>query len=467
MNSIKFGTDGWRAVIADDFTFGNLKVLSQAVADFLKKSSKGEKIKVAVGFDSRFLSKEFAQAVSSVLCGNNIKVILSQDSVPTPIVSFYTKYKNCDLGIMITASHNPYRFNGFKIKTPQGGSAGVDITRGVEKLLFTTKVKLMPKDESVKKGLLTISDLSPDYIKFIKNYVNLSLIKKLKLKVLVDLMYGSGNSYIERVLSPSKIKFSYLHKEFNPSFGGIHPEPTEENIKGLIKEMKKGKFDLGVVLDGDGDRIACVLKGGRYVNAQLLLPLLAVHLARNRRLSGAIVKTVVGSNIIDLVSLSLNRICFETPVGFKYISRLFAEEDILIGGEEAGGIGVKNYIPERDATMATVLFLEMLAFLKKTPLELIREFEKRFGRWHYSRTSIPVSRVSKDSLNRLKIPKYLLGKKVIRVNKLDGIKVIADSAWLMFRASGTEPIVRVYAEAKSKIAAQKLVVQGKRLLHNL
>ena len=466
MSSIKFGTDGWRAVIAKDFTFDNLKILSQAVADYLRKMVSRQPL-VVVGYDSRFLSKEFAETVALVFAANNIKVILSHMMVSTPVVSFAAKNMNCDLGIMITASHNPGSFNGFKIKTPQGGAASIEITNEVEELLFKSEVKFLSLAQASSEGLLTIFDLSIDYIKFIRKYLDFSLVKKLKLKVLVDIMHGSSGSYIERVLKGSKIQFSYLRKDFNPWFGGMNPEPVEKNLQELIKAMKSGKYDLGVALDGDGDRIACVLKGGRYVDAQALLPLLALHMAKNRRLSGVIVKTLVGSRLVDLVALYLGRILFETAVGFKHISDLFHSEDVLIGGEEAGGIGVKNYIPERDGTMAAVLLLEMCAFLRSTPGKLIKEMDRKFGRWYYRRISMPVGMLNKGALSKIKVPSRLLGKTIQRINIIDGFKMITDDSWLMFRASGTEPIVRIYAEAKTGREAERLLDLGKKLVNAL
>ncbi len=464
---IKFGTDGWRAVIGKDFTFENIRILSQAIADYLK-ANKRRDLKVTVGYDCRFLSKEFAYEVSCVLCANKIRVFLSSGALPTPLLSFTTKKSKSDLGIMITASHNPYYFNGLKIKTPQGGAADKEITDRIEKLLFKNKVHFISQEEARKKELLIIKDFSPDYIKFIKEYIDTSLIRKRKLRILVDLMYGSGDSYMEEIFGEKdKVLFSYLHREFNPSFGGRSPEPTQENLKELRVQMKKGDFDLGIALDGDADRIACVLRGGRYINAQIILPLLALHLARNKRLSGGIVKTIVGSNLIDSVSLSLSRILYETPVGFKHISKLFQSEDILIGGEEAGGIGFKNYIPERDGTMAGLLLLEMIGKENKTLEELINKLEKDFGKWSYIRKAIPLKRVKKSILDKIRIPKKLLGRKVERVNRLDGVKIITSSSWLMFRVSGTEPILRLYAEAPSKREAQRLLLQGEEIINAL
>lgn len=462
---IKFGTDGWRAVIADDFTFENVKVVSQAVADYLKKQGKGKK-KVVIGYDRRFLSAQFAEASALVLAANNIKAVLSDRAVPTPTVSFHCRYVKYDLGIMITASHNPYYFNGFKIKTKEGGSADKAVTDHVERLFHKTKPRWIDKNEAAAKKILEIKDLTPVHINFIKKFIDLKTIRKHKMKVLLDTMYGSGVGFADAILGKCGIKIDYLHDEFNPSFGGINPEPIEVNLKELMEKVKKGKYDLGVCLDGDADRIAMVDSKGNYINAQTILPLLAIHMSRNRKDKGGIGKTVVGSNVIDRVALSLGVPCYETPVGFKYISSLFQQNLICIGGEEAGGIGVKGYIPERDGTVSFLLVLEMLAYEKKNFSGILDYFYKTYGKWYYSRAAIPVKSLKK-SLNDMKLPGALLGKKVERINQLDGIKLITKDSWLMFRKSGTEPIVRVYAESRSLKEAQALVSLGKKMIYVL
>ena len=462
---IKFGTDGWRAVIAEDFTFDNVKIVSQAIADYLKAKGKGRK-KVVVGYDRRFLSKEFAKTVSIVLAANKIKVVLSDKDIPTPVVSFNCLKGGYSLGIMITASHNPAQFNGLKIKTAEGGSADKPVTNKVESLLGKNKPKEIDESQAKKKKLLQEKDLTRIYIEFLKKFVDLKKIKKLKFKVLIDTMYGVGDNFVEKILGPSKIKIDYLHNEFNPSFGRIHPEPVESNIRELIAKTKKEKYDLGLVLDGDADRLAMVDGQGNYINAQVILPLLAIHLVKNRGLKGGIGKTVVGSDVIDQVALSLGVACYETKVGFKYLSNLFKEKLICIGGEEAGGIGFKGYIPERDGSLSFLLVLEMLACEGKNFNDLLAQFYKKYGRHYYARTAIPVKSVKK-SLDDMKLPSKLYGKKVERVNTLDGIKLITKDNWLMFRKSGTEPIVRVYAESKSRKEGEKLVALGKRMIYAL
>lgn len=462
---IKFGTDGWRAVIAEDFTFENIRIVSQAIADYLKPKVKGKK-KVVIGYDRRFLSAEFAQTAGCVLAANNINVVLSDKDVPTPVVSFHCLYKKYDLGIMITASHNPAQFNGFKIKTPEGGSADKPVTNKVESLLGKSKVKYIDIEQAKAKKKLKLQDLTKVYIEFLKDFINLKAIKKLKLKVLVENMYGVGDNYVEKILGKSNLKIDYLHNEFNPSFGGIHPEPVVDNLGEAIAKMKTKKYDICVVLDGDADRIAMIDGSGNYVNAQVILPILAIHMIKNRKAAGGIGKTVVGSDVIDKVALDLGVACYETKIGFKYLSNLFKEGLISIGGEEAGGVGFKGYVPERDGSAAFLLILEMMALEGKNFNKLLASFYKKYGKYYYSRTAIPVKKLKKG-LADLKLPESLLGKKIERVNTLDGIKLITGNSWLMFRASGTEPIVRVYAESKSKAKSEALVKLGRKMINAL
>ena len=350
---IKFGTDGWRAVIGEDYTFENLKIVSQAVADYL-----GSGKSIAVGFDTRFMSDRFAEAVSDIFRNNGIKVILSDRAIPTPALSFTVKNRHLDLGIMITASHNPPEYNGFKIKTSSGGAAGPEVTQTIENRLGKTPVK------DIDSGLakITKEDLVTDYVKFIRNYIDLKRIQKKRFKVLVDAMHGSGNSFIASILKGTNIRLEFIRNTINPSFGGIRPEPIEENLEDLKLMLKKERFDLGIALDGDADRIAAVAPGGIFIHPQKILGLLALHLHQDRGWRGGIVKTIAGTTMIDHIANFLKVKLDETPVGFKYISSLMETQDILVGGEEAGGIGVKGYIPERDGTMAGLLLLEMMVY---------------------------------------------------------------------------------------------------------
>lgn len=451
---IKFGTDGWRGIIGDNYTFKNLKIVSQAVADYLVSAKK-----VAVGYDTRFMSAEFAGIAAEILKNNGMQVLLSDGAIPTPALSFTVKSRKLDLGIMITASHNPPEYNGFKIKVSSGGAAGPEVTDAVEKLLGRTA----PKEATNLSGSIKKEDLVSDYIRFIRSYIDLGRIKNKKFKVLVDVMYGSGDSFIARVLKGTDIKLEFLHNTLNPSFAGIRPEPIEENLEELKQQVKKGKFDLGIALDGDADRIAAVAPGGIFIHPQKILGLLALHLHQDRKWSGGIVKTIAGTTMIDNIAEFLKVKLFETPVGFKYISNLMETQDIVAGGEEAGGMGVKGYIPERDGTVAGLLLLEMMVYRNKDILRILNETEKKFGKYYYVREDLRLTHYVEPKKEDL--PRKLLGQRVAQVKDYDGIKLICeDESWLMFRGSGTEPIMRLYAEAKNLRRAKGLLELGKKLI---
>jgi len=453
VSQIKFGTDGWRAVIADTYTLENVKILTQAVADYL-----GAGKKVAVGYDTRFMSAQFAQAVGKILQNNGMEVVLSDRPTPTPALSFMVKTRKLDLGIMITASHNPAEYNGFKIKNASGGGASQDLTLQVESLLGKTPVKDTPLTCAIKPV-----DIIKDYLKFIRNYIDLKKIKNKKFKVLVDSMYGSGDSFIAGALKGTSIKLEFMRNTINPSFGGGRPEPVEENLEELIRRVKNEKFDLGIALDGDADRIAAVAPGGVFIHPQKILGMLALHLNQDRLMRGGLVKTICGSTMMDNIAKFLGIKLYETPVGFKYISNLMETQDIVAGGEEAGGMGVKGYIPERDGTMAGLLLIEMMAYRNKNILKILNETEKQFGKFYYLRQDFHLDKRVEPKKENL--PKELLGKKVIEIKDYDGVKLICqDQSWLMFRGSGTEPIMRTYAEAKSLSQAKKLLVLAKEII---
>ncbi|MCX5700845.1 MAG: phosphoglucomutase/phosphomannomutase family protein [Candidatus Omnitrophica bacterium] len=453
VSQIKFGTDGWRAIIADTYTLENVKILSQAVADYL-----GSGKKVAVGYDTRFMSANFAQAAAVVFQSNGIDVILSDQPTPTPALSFVVKSRKLDLGIMITASHNPAEYNGYKIKNSAGGGASSELTKEVEGLLGKSEVKDTVLAQEIKKV-----DITKDYIKFIRNYIDLKKIKNKKFKVLVDSMYGSGDSFIAQVLKGTKIKVEFMRNTINPSFGGGRPEPVEENLEELKARVKKEKFDLGIALDGDADRIAAVAPGGVFIHPQKILGLLALHLNQDRGWSGGLVKTICGSTMMDNIAKFLKIKLYETPVGFKYISNLMETEDIVAGGEEAGGMGVKNYIPERDGSMAGLLLIEMMVYRNKDMLKILNETEKKFGKYYYVRQDFHLEKRVEPKKENL--PKELLGKKVVDIKDYDGIKLICeDDSWLMFRGSGTEPIMRTYAEGRTLTHAKQLLTLAEKII---
>lgn len=457
MSEIKFGTDGWRGIIAQEYTFKNVAVVSQAIADYL-----GPEKKVAVGYDTRFMSERFAEAAAKVFRANRIKVILSDRAVPTPALSFAVRSRKLDLGIMITASHNPPEYNGYKIKVSSGGAAGPEVTAKVEKLLGKSEVKELENYQDALKA----EDLTRDYVRFIRSYIDQKRLKRKKFKVLVDVMYGSGNGFIAEVLKGTDIKLDFIRNSLNPSFAGGRPEPIEENLDELKRRVKNEKYDLGIALDGDADRLSAVGEGGVFIHPQKIVGLLALHLNQDRNMSGGIVKTIAGTTMIDHIANFLKVKLYEVPVGFKYISDLMEKEDVVAGGEEAGGMGVKGYIPERDGTMAGLLLLEMMVFRDKPICAIVKDMEKRFGRYYYLRSDLRLKRRVEPKKESL--PASLLGKKVVEVKDYDGIKLICeDESWLMFRASGTEPLMRLYSEARVLSRSRELLKLGEEIIRKL
>jgi len=472
---IKFGTDGWRAVISEEFTFDNVRKVAQAVADYfnsiLHPPASSLQPKMVVGYDTRFLSDKYAQAIAEVLTANGIKVLLNNRPSPTPMVCFTIKEKKLSGGLIVTASHNPPQYNGIKIKMDYAGPAELEVTGAIESLIDKNEVKRMTIEDAQKNNLLELIDPSRQYIRFLRTYLDIKLFNRKQFNLLVDVMYGTGNSFIPQILKNTKCKVTLLHNEHNPGFAGINPEPIPQNMKEAVSVMKTGKFDLGIVNDGDADRVACIRPDGEIINAGQVLSLIILHFLEDKKWQGAIIKTISNTTLLEKIALKYNLKLFETAVGFKYISKLIREEDILAGGEESGGIGVKNYLPERDGMLAGLLILEMMAYRKKSVIQIIQGIDKEFGEFHYVRQDLHYPEESKKSLFiTLKEKPFdsLFNKRVVQVKDFDGIKFIcADDSWLLFRLSGTEPILRVYAEAPSRKRAEGLLKFGKEFALNL
>jgi len=461
--AIKFGTDGWRAIISDDFTFENVRIVSQAIADHFK--DKG--VILAVGYDWRFLSEKYAELVTEVLAGNNIKVLLSDKALPTPLVSLLIKNKKLSGGIMVTASHNPSAYNGIKIKAHYASSADKGITGSVESLLGRNKVKSTPIKEAIKSGTAKLIDMKADYMKFIRSYIDMTLLKKSKLNVLVDCMHGVGDGYIREILKDTGIKVTQIRAGRDPLFGGVAPEPIPKNLDPVFQAMKKSDYDIAIVNDGDADRISAVMPGGGYLSAGQIMALLLLHFIEDKKWKGAVVKTVSNTTLIERIAGKYKLKLHETPVGFKYICRLMLDEDILIGGEESGGIGVKNYIPERDGMLLGILLVEMMAHRKKGILDIMDDVEKEYGKFCYKRIDMDYSDGKKKKLMeflKTSPPKEVLARPVKEVKSYDGYKfILEDDSWLIMRLSGTEPILRIYAEASTEKLAEEYLDFGKKI----
>lgn len=471
---IKFGTDGWRGLIAEDYTFENLRIVAQATADYLNRHLKAEK-RIVIGYDTRFLSDKFAQTVAEVLAANSIKVYLSDRPAPTPTTSFTIRLLGLTGGLIITASHNPARFNGLKIKTRFGSPADNSVTHLVEGYLYKNKVRTISLEEGLRSKRIKLINPIPKYIEAVRRYMDLDLLKNSNLKVIADVMHGAGNGYHAAVLKGTKVKIDIMHSDPNPSFGGVKPEPLPHNLPQMVAIMKKGDYDIGLVTDGDADRVGAFAPGGRFITPGEIMALLALHFLENRRWRGALVKNIAGPMLLNKIARHYNLKLFETPVGFKHIAKLMQRENVLVGGEESGGIGIKNYIPERDGILTGLLLVEMMEQEKKPILKIIADMEKRFGKFRYHRQDIEIPiKTRKLVVKRLfsklqgKEAKKIFRKKISNIKTYDGLKFIfEDESWLLIRPSGTEPILRVYSEAHSERRARELIEKVDRLVDSI
>lgn len=474
MADIKFGTDGWRAVISDDFTFDNVKKVAQAMADFVltqKNILKDREFKIVVGYDTRFLSDQYAKTMACVMAANGIPTLLTDRPAPTPSISYAIKDRNLIGGVVITASHNPARYNGIKYKAFYAGSATPDITKKMEGLLGANEIKNADPGELKKSGMLKVLDIIPRHLAFIKKYVDLKLLKKSRLKILIDSMYGAGNTYMEGLLKGGRCKVDTIHGEVNPSFVGINPEPIMPNLKELAMKTRSGKYSVGLATDGDADRLGVAMPNGKLLTGHKVMALLLLHLLEDKKMKGDVIQTICGTVLIDKICKNHGLKMRETPVGFKYICDIMRKEDVLIGGEETGGIAFKGFIPERDGILSGLLILEMMAMRKKGLDKIIKDIDKEYGAYEYRRFDMKVPDKKKNRLMDYlkKNPvKKVLDKNVVEIKDYDGYKFICqDRSWLMLRLSGTEPIVRIYAEAPNEKKALAILEQGKNLVGSI
>ena len=463
MGKIKFGTDGWRGVIADDFTFANVAKVAQAIADYYQTRPDRKK-GLVVGYDARFLSREFAEEVTQILAGNGLSVVLSQEDIPTQCVSFAVTDKNLAGGVMITASHNPPKFNGVKIRGSLGGSAPPETTNAIESFLDKHKPKKIPLREAEKKGLLKREDLVPGYLKKVESFLDRDLIKKAHLKVIHDPMYGVGDGLVERILASSKCEVITIHHKYNPGFGGINPEPIEENLEDLKRKIIKEEADLGVTTDGDADRLGIVDNEGKYLTPHQVFSLLLLYLVEEKNLRGGVVKTVSLGYQPERIARKFNLSLDEVPVGFKYVCDKMQEKDILFGGEESGGYGFRGYLMERDGILSGLLFVEMITRIGSPLSAVLKRMEDRFGASFFKRIDFAEAKVNKpEMIKKLSSPPYstLGGIPIGRIKTIDGVKFfMEDDSWLLIRPSGTEPKVRVYAEASSQSQLDRIIEEG-------
>lgn len=479
---IKFGTDGWRAVIAEDFTFRNVQRVAQATADFWvlpgggqDQESKRRKL-VVVGYDRRFLSEEFARATAGVFAGNGFEVVLTSKPTPTPAVSYAVKARGAAGGVMITASHNPSIFNGFKLKADFGGSAESATCAAVEGLLDRKAVAKFGgssgEAQDSRTGLsapqdgagITVTDLMPEHFGAIQRLVDFQRIARSKLKFAHDALYGVGAGCFEDLLGGTSCKVTTLNAKHDPNFGGINPEPVVQNYAKTAAFLRKHPHDLCLVTDGDADRVGGMDGRGNYLSTHQIICALLHHLVVNRKLTGRVIKALTTTSMVDKMCQAYGLTLVETGVGFKYICAEMIKGNVLLGAEESGGIGFPGHIPERDGILAGLMLLELLATEKLSINKILGRLEKEFGPHRYARidSHYPLEkRAPLMDFCRNNPPAKLLRSPVMDVKSYDGVKFVAqDGSWLMLRGSGTEPILRIYAEGKSDADAQKLLRLG-------
>ncbi len=451
MDKIKFGTDGWRGVIADNFTFANVRRVAQAIAQYVREESDPER-DLIVGYDTRFLSAEFAMATAEVLAAAGIQVWLAGTATPTPAVSYAVVAGKTAGAVMITASHNPYRWNGVKFKAPYGGSAAPAIIHRIEVHLRRLDRSRPPRRRSKPAPIQTVDLITP-YLERLKCLVHLDHIRSAGQKFVIDPMYGAGRGCIARLFDECAIPYQEIHSELNPLFPELNPEPIEPHVADLRLAVIKGNYDAGFATDGDADRIGAIDRTGGFVDSHKIFSILLQHLAGDLGLRGEVVKTFSTTQMIDKLARKYNLPLHITPIGFKYICELMLTHDILIGGEESGGIGIKGHLPERDGILNTLLLAEVMAEKGKTLGELVQELNREFGPHFYGRVDLEVELSAAQRLvKQVAKGKFrkVAGLKVTAVEDLDGAKLyFGDSAWLLVRASGTENLLRLYAEAPS------------------
>lgn len=479
VKTIKFGTDGWRAVIADDFTTEKVKIITQGLCEYLehKAETRRKNPIVTIGYDTRFLSDRFAKTAANVLGANNIKALLSDTFIPTPALSTAVVKNDADLGIMITASHNPYYYNGYKIKGSYGGSATLDIVSKIEKRvnqcikdgLF---YRSYPDDEVKSKKNIVIADFSTSYKNHILNLVDTDVIRGYGFEVLIDPMYGAAQKIYKDILENLKPKkLVVIHSDINPAFGGINPEPIGDNLSDAIITLKDKGCKLAICLDGDGDRVAALGGDGNFISSHHIFAIILRHIIKDRKLKGKVVKTVSTSSIIDRICSKHDLELITTPIGFKYISERILKDKIIMGGEESGGIWVEGNIPERDGILMGLILLEIVCREGKTINKILEDIYKDYGYFTYKRLDYKVSEKQKQSLIGLllsKIPEILENQGVKKVITIDGFKyIMEDDSWVMIRPSGTEAVVRIYAESDNENKINSLHKIGKKVIDSI
>ncbi len=470
MPDIRFGTDGWRAVIADDYTFDNVRIVAQATADYLKLHNLTSR--VVVGYDTRFLSGSFAGAVAEVMAANDIPVALTSSFVPTPGLSFAVRELEAGGGIMITASHNPARWNGFKVKSNQGGTASPEATAEIEEaipgIVEASRVQHLSLGEAEAGGIVERIDAQTSYIQAIREFVDMDAIRDASLNVLVDSMYGSAQGWTVAAIGEGATHVREIHGRRNPAFPGMRaPEPIASNLTEAMDLIAQGGFDIGLSTDGDGDRFGLIDEQGNFITQLQTFALLVYYQLAIREERGAIVRSITMTRMIDRLGEHFDCPVYETPVGFKHLGPKMLETNALIAGEESGGYAFRGHIPERDGILSGLYMLDFIARTGKRPAQLLAELYELIGTHEYDRVDVTVRADEQDDI-RARVaaatPTQIAGLKVTGKDELDGFRFSLEGGWwLLLRFSGTEPLLRIYAEMPSLDLVHQALQDGQEL----
>lgn len=475
MATIKFGTSGWRGIIAEDFTFTGVRAVSQAIGEcVLATEADAKRRGLVVGYDPRFLSEAFAAQASRVLAAMEIPVFLCDRDTPTPVIAFEVQRRGAAGGINITASHYPPEYNGIKFSGAWGGPALPEATKRIQEranaLLGGGQVADLTLLEAEARGLVQRIDPREGYLDRLRSLVSFEVIREARLKVAVDPIYGTGQGYLDRALREAGCEVTTLHAWRDPNFGGLSPEPSEEHLAELAFQVVETSAHLGLATDGDGDRFGLVDTDGAFIEPNYVLALLLKHLVKTRGFTGGVARSVATTHLLDAVARRLEIPVYETPVGFKYIGELIAKDAIVLGGEESAGLSIKGHVPEKDGILACLLVVELVASRGRARLKsLLQELYSEVGTVLTRRRSY---RLSPEQMERLQArlvepPEGIAGLSIIEVKRLDGVKcILEDGSWLLFRFSGTEPVVRLHAEASTPDRLEELMAAGEALILN-
>jgi phosphoglucomutase len=460
--SIRFGTSGWRAIIADEFTFSNVRLVTEAICSYLKENSDDTAQPLIVGYDTRFMGEKFSLIAAEIARKKGFRVLLCNHPTPTPTISHAIRNQKAAGGVNFTASHNPPEYQGIKFSTSDGAPALPEITGRIEEI-----IKNAPNAEDKEGGSIEEFDARPAYLDDLKTKIHFDVIAQARGRYAYDALWGTGRGYLTKILRDNGLEIETIHDWRDVTFGGQSPEPGEEHLDELQEAVKSKNLTLGVSTDGDGDRFGIIDSNGEFISPNRLIALLTDYLAESRGWTEGVARSVATTHLVDKVAANRGLKVYETPVGFKFIGELINKDEIILGGEESAGLSIKGHYPEKDGILACLLAAEAVAARGKSLTEQLRELTDRVGNLESERIGVKltdeVSRSLKEKLSQE--PSEIGGRKIEKINRMDGVKFIfEDGSWMLMRPSGTEPLVRIYAESENKQDLEVLIEQGRRYL---